>query len=166
MRLMSQRTVLVRSCHRLSLLHFLWPPFPTTVQQVVQLQNAPALFCTLQVFSKIYFKLTYTQSLHYAVSFSAVSTSVVFDLGHQLISKAIYGLLTSPKKQTDEFVLFAFLLFIASKSNSSGFFGRIYGSPICFLVLSDLQWGNSVLVESPILRRFSLWKVPYAISIS
>ena len=119
MRLMSQRTVLVRSCHRLSLLHFLWPPFPTTVQQVVQLQNAPALFCTLQVFSKIYFKLTYTQSLHYAVSFSAVSTSVVFDLGHQLISKAIYGLLTSPKKRMDELVLLAFLLFTANKSNSS-----------------------------------------------
>jgi hypothetical protein len=37
----------------------------------------------------------------------------------QLISKAIYGLLTSPKKQTDELVLFAFLLFTANKSNSS-----------------------------------------------
>ena len=37
----------------------------------------------------------------------------------QLISKAIYGLLTSPKKQMDEFVLFAFLLFLANKSNSS-----------------------------------------------
>ena len=37
----------------------------------------------------------------------------------QLISKAIYGLLTSPKKQTDEFDLFAFLLFTANKSNSS-----------------------------------------------
>ena len=37
----------------------------------------------------------------------------------QLISKAIYGLLTSPKKQTDEFVLFAFLLFTANKSDSS-----------------------------------------------
>ena len=36
----------------------------------------------------------------------------------QLISKAIYGLLTSPKKQTDKFVLFAFLLFTANKSNS------------------------------------------------
>ena len=35
----------------------------------------------------------------------------------QLISKAIYGLLTSPKKRTDEFVLFAFLLFTANKSN-------------------------------------------------
>ena len=33
--------------------------------------------------------------------------------------KAIYGLLTSPKKWTDEFVLFAFLLFTANKSNSS-----------------------------------------------
>ena len=37
----------------------------------------------------------------------------------QLILKAIYGLLTSPKKWTDEFVLFAFLLFTANKSNSS-----------------------------------------------
>ena len=37
----------------------------------------------------------------------------------QVISKAIYGLLTSPKKQTDEFVLFAFLLFRANKSNTS-----------------------------------------------
>ena len=37
----------------------------------------------------------------------------------QLISKAIYGLLTSPKKRTDKFVLFAFLFFMANKSNSS-----------------------------------------------
>ena len=37
----------------------------------------------------------------------------------QLISKAIYGLPTSPKKRMDEFVLFAFLLFTANKSNSS-----------------------------------------------
>ena len=37
----------------------------------------------------------------------------------QLISKAIYGLLTSPKKRTGEFVLFVFLLFMANKSNSS-----------------------------------------------
>jgi hypothetical protein len=38
----------------------------------------------------------------------------------QLISKAIYGLLTSPKKRrTDEFDLFAFLLFTANKTNSS-----------------------------------------------
>ena len=37
----------------------------------------------------------------------------------QLISKAIYGLLTSPKNRTDEFVFFAFLLFMANKSNSS-----------------------------------------------
>ena len=36
-----------------------------------------------------------------------------------LISKAIYGQLTFPQKRTDEFVLFAFLLFTANKSNSS-----------------------------------------------
>ena len=45
--------------------------------------------------------------------------SAVAWLKGQLISKAIYGPLTSPKKQTDEFVLFAFLLFRANKSNSS-----------------------------------------------
>ena len=44
----------------------------------------------------------------------------------QLISKPIYDLLTSPKKRTDEFDLFALLLFTANKSNSSvRFFGRI-----------------------------------------
>ena len=37
----------------------------------------------------------------------------------QLISKAIYGLLTSPQKRTDGFVLFDFLLFTANKSNWS-----------------------------------------------
>ena len=57
----------------------------------------------------------------------------------QLILKAIYGQLTSPKKRTDEFVLFAFLLLTANKSKFVGsFIGRIYGLPICFLILSDL----------------------------
>ena len=37
----------------------------------------------------------------------------------ELISKAIYGLLTSPKKWTEKFVFFAFLLFMANKTNSS-----------------------------------------------
>ena len=37
----------------------------------------------------------------------------------QLISEAIYGLLTSPKKRMDKLLLFAFLLFTANKSNSS-----------------------------------------------
>ena len=44
----------------------------------------------------------------------------------QLISKPIYDLLTSPKKRTDEFDWFAFLLFTANKSNSSvRFFGEV-----------------------------------------
>ena len=47
---------------------------------------------------------------------------VVLTKGH-LISKAIYGLLTSSKKQTDKFVLFAFLLFTVNKSNFSVFLG-------------------------------------------
>ena len=37
----------------------------------------------------------------------------------QLISKADCCAIDSSKKQTDEFVLFAFLLFTANKSNSS-----------------------------------------------
>ena len=38
--------------------------------------------------------------------------------GHS-ISKADWRTIDSPKKGTDEFVLFAFLLFTANKSNSS-----------------------------------------------
>ena len=49
-----------------------------------------------------------------------------FSIKGQLISKPIYDLLTSPKKRTDEFDLFAFLLFTANKSNSSvRFFGEV-----------------------------------------
>ena len=40
----------------------------------------------------------------------------------QLILKAFYGLLTSPKKISDKFVYFAFLLFTADKTNSSAWF--------------------------------------------
>jgi hypothetical protein len=51
----------------------------------------------------------------------------------QLISKANYGQLTSPKKQTDEFVLFAFLLFTTNKSNSSvRFLGESMASQSAF----------------------------------
>ena len=56
--------------------------------------------------------------------------------GRRLISKAIYGLLTSPQKLTIEFVLFAFLLFTANKSNS---LVRPAGSPIYFSILSDIH---------------------------
>ena len=37
----------------------------------------------------------------------------------QLISKADWRAMDSPKKRTDKFVLFAFLLFMANKSNLS-----------------------------------------------
>ena len=37
----------------------------------------------------------------------------------QLISKADWRAIKSPKKRTDKFVLFAFLLFTANKSNCS-----------------------------------------------
>ena len=44
----------------------------------------------------------------------------------QLISKPIYDLLTSPKKRTDEFDLFAVKSKKANKSNSSNrFFGEV-----------------------------------------
>jgi hypothetical protein len=77
----------------------------------------------------------------YVVKFVQVEIGYVVPTRGQLISKAIYGLLTSPKKRMDEFDLFAFLLFTANKSNSSVRFlgeSRIYDLPICFLVLSDL----------------------------
>ena len=45
------------------------------------------------------------------------------DAKGQLISKADLRAIDSPKKRTDKFVLFAFLLFTANKSNSS----------VCFL---------------------------------
>ena len=54
----------------------------------------------------------------------------------QLISKAIYGLLNSPQKQTDEFVLFAFLLFTAKKSNSSVFWENLRFANLLF----DFIW--------------------------
>ena len=41
------------------------------------------------------------------------------DIKGQLISKADWRAIDSPKKRTDKFVLFAFLLFTANKSNSS-----------------------------------------------
>ena len=57
----------------------------------------------------------------------------------QLITEAIYGLLTSPKKRTDEFVLFAFFALHGKKIKFvRSFLGRICRSPIFFLVLSDL----------------------------
>ena len=48
---------------------------------------------------------------------AAMAAETIFSKG-QLISKAIYGLLTSPKKRTDESILFPFLLFMAKKFNS------------------------------------------------
>ena len=56
----------------------------------------------------------------------------------QLISKANWCAIDSPKKQTDEFVLFAFLPFTANKSNSSIRFLGESTARQSFLVLSDL----------------------------
>jgi hypothetical protein len=62
------------------------------------------------------------------------------DAKGQLISKADWRAIDSPKKRMDELVLFAFLLFVHGKQIKfvRSFFGRIYYAPICFLVLSDL----------------------------
>ena len=61
----------------------------------------------------------------------------------QLISKAIYNLLTSPKNRTDEFVLFAFLLFTANKSNSSvRFLGESMARQSAFWVFLTFSWTN------------------------
>jgi hypothetical protein len=49
------------------------------------------------------------------MSFGMDFSNTLWEAKGQLISKTIYGQLTSPKKQTDEFVLFAFLLFTANK---------------------------------------------------
>ena len=54
---------------------------------------------------------------HQEITFGALGFQNI-DKG-QLISKAIYGLLTSPKKRTDEFDLFAVKSKKANKSNSS-----------------------------------------------
>ena len=57
----------------------------------------------------------------------------------QLISKAIYGLLTSPKKNNG-WICFICIFTLQGKQIKLVrlFFGRIYGLPICFLILSDL----------------------------
>ena len=74
----------------------------------------------------------------------------------QLILKAIYSLLTSPKKQTDEFILFAFLLFTANKSNSSVcFLGEstahqsAFQFYLTFSNLSSICWGPVFLIQNP-----------------
>ena len=52
--------------------------------------------------------------------------------------KADWRTVDSSKKGTNEFVLFAFLLFTANITNSfCSFFGRIYAKPILLSVLSD-----------------------------
>jgi hypothetical protein len=56
----------------------------------------------------------------------------------QLISKADWRTIDSLKKRTDEFVLFAFLLFTANKSNSSvRFLGESMAANL-LLKLTDL----------------------------
>ena len=83
-------------------------------------QNCPnTLTAIIIVHKHSYFNIDYGEYLAHCTEVRFASfLSGGFTKG-QLISKAIYGLLTSPKKRMDEFVLFAFLLFMANKSNSS-----------------------------------------------
>jgi hypothetical protein len=73
--------------------------------------------------------------------------SIIYNVKGQSISKAIYGLLTSPKKQTDEFVLFAFLLFTANKSNSSiRFLGESTARQSAFWFYLTFSWSAKCLL--------------------
>ena len=64
---------------------------------------------------------------------------MVTDKG-QLISNADWRAIDSLKKRMDEFVLIAFFTINGKQIRFVRlFFGRIYGVPICFSVLSDLQ---------------------------
>ena len=72
----------------------------------------------------------------------------VFTKG-QIKPKADWWAVDSPKKRRNKFVLFAFLLFTANKTNLFiRFFLRIYGTPKLLSVLSDLldcnvfEWTN------------------------
>ena len=64
--------------------------------------------------------------IFYPAMFWLLAVLIYFFLSNgRLTSKAIYSLLTSPPKKTDEFALFAFLLFTENKSNQIlSFFGR------------------------------------------
>ena len=57
----------------------------------------------------------------------------------QLISKADWRAMDSPKKQTDEFVFVCFFTLHGKQIKFvRSIFGRIYGAPICFSKLTDL----------------------------
>ena len=93
----------------------------------------------------------------------------------QLISKAIYGLLTSPKKRMDKFDLFVFSIFTENKSNSSiGFFGESRARQSAFryyltFSVQPLFWFRSnIKTETqigwdfrPVWGIFSILKVPF-----
>ena len=91
-------------------------------------------FCFLEC-SKVYFSVRINSYIRHFF----VNRKLLLCKG-ELISKAIYGLPTSPKKRTDKFVFFAFFT-LHGKQNKfvRSVFWRIYCSPIWFLVLSDLR---------------------------
>ena len=70
------------------------------------------------IFRCMYFKVIIQKLDFFNHKFMYILDFTVLPKG-QLISKADWRAIDSPKKWTDEFVLFAFLLFTANKSNSS-----------------------------------------------
>ena len=70
---------------------------------------------TQNIFMQFFGQVSHMHPLLHIIS--SFSTILMWTKG-QLISKADWRAIESPKKQTDEFVLFAFLLFKANKSNS------------------------------------------------
>ena len=80
----------------------------------------------------------------------------------QINSKADWSAVDSPKKRTNEFVLFAFLLFTANKTNSFvRFWGESTAHPNCFWfhltfkLLTCDQISELLLISGP--RRLFWW---------
>ena len=78
----------------------------------------------------------------------------------QFISNAIYGLLTSPKKQTNgRIFLFAFLLFSANKSNSSKFLRESMACQSVFWFYLTFKKLHKMKLKN-IFKHFQLWFAP------
>ena len=76
------------------------------------------MLCRLHLGPPIHLLLPCTSTNQDSTQGSKIEKLMPLSKG-QLISKADWRTINSPKKRTDEFVLFAFLLFTANKSNLS-----------------------------------------------
>ena len=90
------------------------------LQKMLNTDDAISVFRSLRSQEKYTFiKSTVFILGNFIGTFVGTTVVVTIKLTHQLISKADWRAIDSLKKQADEFVLFAFLLFTANKSNSS-----------------------------------------------